>query len=56
MFSGSRQVPIFVAGIVLLLKFWAGRQSGLLTDANNELNELTDIHKCMNVLRSMEDR
>ena len=46
-------MSVFAAGIVLLLKIWGGRQSGLYTDTNKEM---ADVHKCMNVLKSLEDR
>ncbi|THV06403.1 hypothetical protein K435DRAFT_816004 [Dendrothele bispora CBS 962.96] len=43
----------FTAGIVLLLNIWGGKRSGLSTDPNKEM---ADVYKCMQVLRSCEDR
>ncbi|KAJ3796205.1 fungal-specific transcription factor domain-containing protein [Lentinula aff. detonsa] len=47
------QIAIFTAGIVLLLNIWGGRRSGLSTDPNKEM---TDVYKCMQALRSNEDK
>ncbi|KAF8150167.1 fungal-specific transcription factor domain-containing protein [Crassisporium funariophilum] len=46
-------MPVFTAGIVLLLSIWGGKRSGLSTDPNKEM---ADVHKCMQVLRMSEQR
>jgi hypothetical protein len=46
-------MAVFVAGIVLLLKIWSERRSGTQVDATKDME---DVHKCMHVLQSMEDR
>ncbi|KAK2459718.1 hypothetical protein APHAL10511_008252 [Amanita phalloides] len=43
----------FTAGIVLLLNIWGGKRSGLSTDTQKEMSE---VHKCMSMLRSCEER
>ncbi|KAF9493319.1 hypothetical protein BDN71DRAFT_1570031 [Pleurotus eryngii] len=43
----------FTAGVVLLLNIWAGKRSGLTTDPKKEM---ADVHKCMQMLRSSEER
>ena len=43
------QVPLFTAGLVLLLNFWGKKRSGL-TDQST----MADIHKCMDVLKELE--
>ncbi|KAH6913531.1 fungal-specific transcription factor domain-containing protein [Coprinopsis sp. MPI-PUGE-AT-0042] len=45
------QMPVFTAGIVLLLGIWGGKRSGLSTDPNKEM---VDVHKCMKMLRNCE--
>lgn len=45
------QMPVFTAGIVLLLGIWGGKRSGLSTDPNKEM---VDVHKCMKMLRTCE--
>lgn len=47
------QMSVFTAGIVLLLNIWGGKRSGLSTDPNKEM---ADVHKCMQSLRSCEER
>ncbi|KAJ3505766.1 hypothetical protein NLJ89_g7247 [Agrocybe chaxingu] len=47
------QMATFTSGIVLLLSIWGGRRSGLSTDPNREM---ADVHKCMQVLRTSEER
>lgn len=42
-----------MAGIVLLLNIWGGKRSGLSTDP---LKEMADVHKCMGLLKSLENR
>ncbi|KAF8968587.1 fungal-specific transcription factor domain-containing protein [Flammula alnicola] len=44
---------VFTSVMVLLLRIWGGKRSGLSTDPNRELE---DVHKCMEVLRSFEAR
>jgi hypothetical protein len=46
-------MAIFAASIVLLLNIWGGRQAGIVTDANREMAQ---VHKCMRILKSVEDR
>ncbi|KII90618.1 hypothetical protein PLICRDRAFT_39194 [Plicaturopsis crispa FD-325 SS-3] len=41
------------SGIILLLNIWSGKQSGLSIDP---LREMADVHKCMAVLKSVEER
>lgn len=48
-----RQMHAFTAGIVLLLNIWGGKRSGLSTDP---LKEMADVHKCMGLLKSCENR
>lgn len=47
------QSAAFTAGVVLLLNIWAGKRSGLTTDPKKEM---ADVHKCMKMLRSSEER
>ncbi|TFK36748.1 fungal-specific transcription factor domain-containing protein [Crucibulum laeve] len=47
------QMAVFTSGIVLLLSIWGGKRSGLSTDPKKEVAE---VHKCMQVLRSLETR
>jgi hypothetical protein len=47
------QMAVFTSGIVLLLSIWGGKRSGLSMDPNKEM---TDVHKCMRVLRACEKR
>ncbi|EGN92361.1 hypothetical protein SERLA73DRAFT_99356 [Serpula lacrymans var. lacrymans S7.3] len=47
------QMSAFTAGIVLLLNIWGGKRSGLATDP---IKEMSDVHKCMQVLRVCERR
>ncbi|KAF8970798.1 fungal-specific transcription factor domain-containing protein [Flammula alnicola] len=44
---------VFTSGMVLLLRIWGGKRSGLSTDPNREM---ADVHKCMDVLRTSEVR
>ncbi|KAF4613756.1 hypothetical protein D9613_007374 [Agrocybe pediades] len=44
---------VFTSGVVLLLSIWGGKRSGLSTDPNKEM---VDVHKCMQALRSSEER
>lgn len=46
-------MPVFTCAIVLLLNIWGGKQSGMAVDPAKDLD---DVHKCMQVLRSLEDR
>ncbi|KAK7466198.1 Gypsy retrotransposon integrase-like protein 1 [Stygiomarasmius scandens] len=46
-------ISAFTAGIVLLLNIWGGKRSGLSTDPKKEM---ADVNKCMQLLRSCEDR
>ncbi|EGO24230.1 hypothetical protein SERLADRAFT_437842 [Serpula lacrymans var. lacrymans S7.9] len=47
------QISAFTAGIVLLLNIWGGKRSGLATYPKKEMS---DVHKCMQVLRVCERR
>ncbi|PPQ77624.1 hypothetical protein CVT25_011235 [Psilocybe cyanescens] len=51
--SCTHVMSVFTSGVVLLLSIWGGKRSGLSTDPNKEME---DVHKCMEVLRSSEDR
>ncbi|KAL0564763.1 Gypsy retrotransposon integrase-like protein 1 [Marasmius crinis-equi] len=51
--SPLSHVHVFNAGIVLLLNIWSGRRSGLSSDPDKEMS---DVHKCMSVLRKAETR
>ncbi|EPQ52470.1 hypothetical protein GLOTRDRAFT_117339 [Gloeophyllum trabeum ATCC 11539] len=46
-------MPVFSAGLVLLLNIWGGKRSGLSTDPAKEMAE---VHKCMHVLKACEPR
>ena len=47
------QMMMFTSGIVLLLNIWGGKRSGLTTDP---AKEMADVHKCMKMLKAMEER
>ncbi|KAI0052329.1 hypothetical protein FA95DRAFT_1601990 [Auriscalpium vulgare] len=47
------QLPAFTAGIVLLLNIWGVKRSGVAIDP---VKEMTDVHKCMEVLKDAEGR
>ena len=47
------QVAVFTAGIVLLLNIWGARKSGATGDP---LKQMSDVHKCMQVLHAIEER
>ncbi|KAL0576126.1 Gypsy retrotransposon integrase-like protein 1 [Marasmius crinis-equi] len=47
------QMALFNAAIVLLLNIWRGKSVGITTDPAKELN---DVYKCVNVLRTYEER
>ncbi|KAF9463753.1 fungal-specific transcription factor domain-containing protein [Collybia nuda] len=47
------QTTAFSSGVVLLLNIWGGKRSGITTDPNKEM---TDVHKCMSVLKMSETR
>ncbi|KAJ7495523.1 fungal-specific transcription factor domain-containing protein [Mycena latifolia] len=44
---------VFTSGIVLLLNMWSGKRTGLVPDPSREI---TNVHKCMEVVRLCEDR
>ncbi|KAI0073070.1 hypothetical protein K474DRAFT_1667005 [Panus rudis PR-1116 ss-1] len=50
---GNVAFSMFNAAVVILLNIWAGKKSGLKFDPAKEMEE---VHKCMRVLKSMEDR
>ncbi|KAJ8088280.1 Gypsy retrotransposon integrase-like protein 1 [Marasmius tenuissimus] len=45
--------PTFNAGLILLLNIWGGMRSGSSSDPDKEMR---DVHKCMSILRSVENR
>ncbi|KAJ7110599.1 fungal-specific transcription factor domain-containing protein [Mycena epipterygia] len=45
------QTAVFTSGIVLLLNIWGGNRSGRVQDA-----DLSDVHRCMTVLRGYKER
>lgn len=45
------KTAIFTSGIVLLLNIWGGNRSGRVQDA-----DLSDVHRCMAVLRAYKER
>ncbi|KAL0576125.1 Gypsy retrotransposon integrase-like protein 1 [Marasmius crinis-equi] len=47
------QMALFNAAIVLLLNIWRGKSVGITPDPAKELN---DVYKCVNVLRTYEER
>ena len=47
------QIAAFTAGIVLLLNLWGAKKSGGFVDFNTQM---TDVRKCMDVLRCIEER
>ena len=47
------QIATFTAGIVLLLNIWGAKKSGLFSDNGKQM---ADVHKCMQLLRNIEDR
>ncbi|KIY67880.1 hypothetical protein CYLTODRAFT_279122 [Cylindrobasidium torrendii FP15055 ss-10] len=46
-------LPVFCSALVLLLNVWSGKRSGMTLSAKNEMQ---DIQRCINALRSIEDR
>ncbi|KAJ7791790.1 hypothetical protein B0H14DRAFT_187866 [Mycena olivaceomarginata] len=46
---------VFTAGVVLLLNIWGGKRSGLGLSADSG-QEMTEVHRCMRVLRGYEIR
>ncbi|KAJ7238334.1 fungal-specific transcription factor domain-containing protein [Mycena haematopus] len=44
---------VFTSAIVLLLNVWSGKRTGLVPDPSREM---TNVHKCMEVVRLCEDR
>ncbi|KAK7034648.1 Gypsy retrotransposon integrase-like protein 1 [Paramarasmius palmivorus] len=49
----STQMALFNSAIVLLLNIWGGKRLGITLDPARELG---DVYKCLNVLRSYEQR
>lgn len=47
------QIAAFTAGIVLLLNIWGAKKSGGFVDFSTQM---VDVHKCMDVLRCIEER
>ncbi|KAF9256400.1 hypothetical protein L218DRAFT_218513 [Marasmius fiardii PR-910] len=47
------QMVLFNSGVVLLLNIWGGKKLGVTPDP---MRELGDVYKCLNVLRSYEER
>ncbi|KAI0666688.1 fungal-specific transcription factor domain-containing protein [Trametes maxima] len=47
--SAFSRIPIFTAGIVLLLNLWAGKRSGY-----SNQSALSEVQKCMNMLKLLE--
>ncbi|KAJ7496334.1 fungal-specific transcription factor domain-containing protein [Mycena galericulata] len=45
------QTAVFTAGIVILLNMWGSNRTGRARDA-----DLTDVHRCMHVLRAYKER
>ncbi|RPD54024.1 hypothetical protein L227DRAFT_512443 [Lentinus tigrinus ALCF2SS1-6] len=43
------RMPLFTAGLVLLLNMWGGKRSGLSNQST-----MVDVHKCMNMLKRLE--
>jgi hypothetical protein len=46
-------MAVFTSAIVLLLNIWGGKKSGLVLDSKKEM---ADVHKCMRVLKSIENQ
>ncbi|KAJ7610745.1 fungal-specific transcription factor domain-containing protein [Mycena polygramma] len=44
---------IFNSGLILLLNVWSGKRTGLVSDTHREM---VNVHKCMEVMRSYENR
>ncbi|KAG7086804.1 hypothetical protein E1B28_002730 [Marasmius oreades] len=51
-FPGTQMV-LFNSAVVLLLNIWGGKKLGVTPDPVREMN---DVYKCLNVLRSYEER
>ncbi|KAJ8087145.1 Gypsy retrotransposon integrase-like protein 1 [Marasmius tenuissimus] len=51
--SPSSIGAVFSCGIILLLNIWEGKRSGVSADPTKDM---ADVHKCMEALRSSEDR
>ncbi|KAK1220725.1 Gypsy retrotransposon integrase-like protein 1 [Marasmius sp. AFHP31] len=51
--SPSSIGAVFSCGIILLLNIWEGRRSGVSGDPTKDM---ADVHKCMEALRSSENR
>ena len=47
------QIAVFSAAVVLLLNIWGAKKSGTLADPQKQM---ADVHKCMMVLRGIEDK
>ncbi|KAI0080937.1 hypothetical protein K474DRAFT_1704231 [Panus rudis PR-1116 ss-1] len=52
LYHGHHKI-MFQAAIVLLLNIWGGRRVGLKLDP---VKEMADVHKCMSMLKVMEER
>ncbi|KAI0697711.1 fungal-specific transcription factor domain-containing protein [Cerioporus squamosus] len=49
LFKLITRMPLFTAGLVLLLNVWGGRRSGV-----SNQSAMADVHKCMNMLKLSE--
>lgn len=47
------KVPVFMSGIVLLLNIWSRKLNSLSMDP---AKEMTDVHRCMQILKRCESR
>ncbi|RPD52801.1 hypothetical protein L227DRAFT_646228 [Lentinus tigrinus ALCF2SS1-6] len=45
------RIPLFTAGLVLLLNYWGKKRSG-----QSDPSMLADLHNCMNVLKQLENQ
>ena len=50
-FPCTSQMPLFTAGLVLLLNMWGGKRSGLANEST-----MADVHKCMTMLSQLEQQ
>lgn len=51
--SSHSQTTAFVSGLILLLNIWSGKRSGY---APNPKREMEDVQRCMEILKSSENR
>ena len=57
--SADAQIPLFTAGIVLMLNMWAGADAQKQRGQRNtvkEMKEMSDVHRAMDMLKVMEVR